>query len=96
MDVWRILTTLKEPNKDEWKPNAPEDAEYLVEKSIFAEDIKIYIKRKNLYENNCCSLFTIKYGQCSESLQDKLRAQDNWKTIFEKNELFKIMKSIKI
>lgn len=55
----------------------------MVEKSIFSDDVKKYIKRKIILYDNCCNVFTVVYGHFSESLHVKLRSGDNWDTIFE-------------
>lgn len=95
MDVWQVLTTLKEPNKKEWVPKPPDlDMDPEIKQMIMSESVKRYTKRLAEYEENCCTVFTIVFEQCSDTLQAKLRGQEGWESTFEKNDLLKLIKSI--
>lgn len=97
MDIWGLMTTLKEPDQNEWLPKQPtniEDEE--TRKLVFSGEIKKYMKRKEEFENNRCNVFSIVLGQCSDSLQSKLKGQDGWEAMYEENDLQKLMKSVKV
>lgn len=49
MDVWRVLTTPKEPDQDKWIPKQPTVADAKTNELIFNESIKMYMKRKEEY-----------------------------------------------
>lgn len=95
MDVWRVLTTLKDPDKKAWIPKTPtDDMDPEIKQMVMAESVKKYTKRLAEYEGNCCSVFTIVFGQCGDTLQAKLRGQEDWENTFEENNLLKLMKNI--
>lgn len=98
MDIWRAMTTLKEPDQNKWKPKLPKSTDAdtkAVDDKIFDQQIKKYMERISQYDENNCNVFTIVYGQCDNALQAKLRGQDNWEEVFERNNLVQLMISIK-
>lgn len=97
MDIWTLLTTLKEPDQNKWIPEKPTNVtDEETKNMIFSGEIKNYLKRKEEFKNNCCNVFSVILGQCNDSLQAKLKSQDDWETMQESNDALKLMKSVKV
>lgn len=97
-DIWRVMSTLKEPDTNSWKPTAPDKDKEMtkMEESLFNEEVKEYVLRKRTYENNTFKVYSIVLGQCSEAMKAKLEGQDDWEDIHEKHDLLQLLKSIKV
>lgn len=96
MDTWKAITELKEPNTETWKPKPPENINDVFSKTILGEEIKEYMSRKRIYENNRTKVYTVVLGQCSEAMKAKLEGQSDWKDIHSEHNLVKLLKSIKV
>lgn len=77
-DIWKAITSLKNPDTNLWKPTPPgaEVAVTKMEESLFNEEIKEYMLRKRTFENNAFKVYKIVLGQCSEAMKAKLEGQD--------------------
>lgn len=94
IDIFRSIVKLEEPITDEWEPTEfPEDAT-AGKKAIFGEKVKEYMLRLRTYDNNRTKVYTIVYGQCSESMKCKLEGLDEWEEIDDEHNLVKLLKSI--
>ena len=63
------------------KPTAPSDttdlvavADHEIDLSIFSEDVKEYVKRRNVLSENVKKLYSVIWGQCSMPMRAKLGA----------------------
>lgn len=76
MDDCNVLTTLTESIKSKLLSETPTRiADEKKMKAVLAESVKKYTKRVQDYEDSCCNDITTVYGQCSYSLQTKVRGQ---------------------
>lgn len=95
LDVWKGIETLEEPDFNEWRPDAPENMEDVVEAAIFKEEVQEYGKRKRAYRDNSTKVYTIVIGQCSEATKAKLEAIDDWDDINGEHNLVQLLKAVK-
>lgn len=95
LDVWRAINSLSEPDMDEWRPEAPDDPEDVVDAAVFKEEVQEYGKRKRAFRDNSTKVYTVILGQCSEATKAKLEAREDWESINEEHQLVNLLKAVK-
>jgi hypothetical protein len=50
-----------------------------VEKAIWNEELREFVKRKSAFKGNLAAVQAIILGQCSEAMKDKLKSLDTYK-----------------
>lgn len=77
-DIWKSISTFKNPNSSTWKPKAPDKDEKVsnMEESIFNEEINQYMISKRTFEYNTFKLYSIVLGQFCEAIEAKLEGKD--------------------
>lgn len=103
-DIAKCLLSLTEPNTDEWRPKSQTLTEKekgdtdLVEmlRQIKNEEVKRYVRRKEVLEDNKCMAYTLILGQCSKALKAKLKGQDDWEACEENSDVIQLLSSIKV
>mmetsp|Transcript_20898 Transcript_20898/g.30720 ORF Transcript_20898/g.30720 Transcript_20898/m.30720 type:complete len:218 (-) Transcript_20898:420-1073(-) len=78
------------------KPTAVDSKAEHIEKDIYKEEIREYVKAKKALERATKQAYSLVWGQCSRPMREKLRTVDNFETFSaEENvrELLKVRKS---
>ena len=74
----------------------PSDKEYdVVEHEIWKEKIKAVAKKESRYEEECKQFYNVIWGQCTTTIQDKVRALDMYKTLKVTKSPISLLKAIK-
>ena len=81
------------PPSDDNDPVAAADHE--IDLSIFCEDVKEYVKRRNVLIENVKKLYSVIWGQCSMPMRAKLGAADGFNTIEDGKETDKLLREVK-
>ena len=81
-----IFNELKTPSLE--KPENPKlikgmEEDYEIDLTIFGEDVKEYIKRRNVLKDNILKFYSMVWGQCSTPMRSKLGAVANYLSINE-------------
>ncbi len=66
-----------------------------VEKEIFREKIRMYVKTEAAIETSMKSLYDLIWGQCTESLRSRLRGDDNFATYSTAADSLALLKAIR-
>jgi hypothetical protein len=72
-------TVFDMPLAPEPTPGATETATATVSASakvFWKQEVDMYFRKKNMYENNKCALYTVIWSQCSEAMQAKVKSHD--------------------
>ena len=100
------LTKLSRPSAIGSRPKVPKnedgsDSKDIVDAAIFKEDVKAYSMLQRQYDTDLRQIFNVILGQCSEDMETKVKAHDDFVHIdqggkFESDpiELLKIIRSI--
>lgn len=89
------MKNLQEPYMSTWNPTAPQAGDVVAEAKL-NKNIKAVVKRERTYEKNRTSVYSIVFGQCSNTMKSQLESQDKWVTINEDHNLVTLLKSIKV
>ena len=73
------------------KPNPPTQED----EDIYKERVKIYVSRKDRYEENKDKLYSIIWGQCSNAMQSKLQNKTTFQDIDDNGQCLNLLKEIK-
>jgi hypothetical protein len=65
-----------------------------VEKEIFQEKIRMYVKTEAAIETSMKSLYDLIWGQCTESLRSRLRGDDDFATYSTAADSLALLKAI--
>ena len=74
-------------------PDDLDDDAVLTRKTIFAEEVKAYVKRNHTLKSN---LATVIWGQCSDDMKVKVKTHDDYKDKTANNDCFWLLKQIKL
>ena len=80
------------------RPSAPSGStrsSSTVDQDIYKEKIKGYVARMEKYTENKHKLYSVIWGQCSDSMQSKLQNKDNFMQIDEDRDCLNLLKEIK-
>ena len=80
------------------RPSAPSGStrsSSTVEQDIYKEKIKGYVARMEKYSENKHKLYSVIWGQYSDSMQSKLQNKDNFTKINEDQDCLRLLKEIK-
>ena len=94
-DIKMILNELKMPTSE--KPVALDSMAEGVDKDIYLEEVKTYVKEKCVLTRSAKTLYPLVLGQCTESLRAKMKGKEDRKKIYDKiksGELLKMIKEI--
>lgn len=84
---------MKEPTVVKPKALAPTADE--VDKAIWGEEIKTYIKRSQELQNNFAIIHAVAWGQCSEAMRAKIKSHAKYTETTERNDCYWLLKQIK-
>ena len=95
-----IQTTIEQMEKYEIPmPLEPDnygtEDENKTEALIFEKQINRYILREELLNNNITKVFSLVWGQCTDTLKAKLESTNNWKDIQKNKDALQLLKEIK-
>ena len=79
-------------------PSAPRitrSNENTVEQDIYKEQVKMFVSRRERYNENKDKLFPLIWGQCSNSMQSKLQAKTGFHEIDQSRNCLQLIKEIK-
>ena len=65
-------------------------------KFIWKTKVHSYVRRVKTQENNCESIFSIIWGQCSTAMKNKLQSLDNYQERSNEYDCVWILKEIKV
>ena len=84
------------------KPTAPPDiydlvavADHDIDLSIFLEDVKEYVKRRNVLSENVKKLYSVIWGQCSMPMRAKLGAIPDFDVIEDDKNSADLLREVK-
>ena len=66
-----------------------------IDQDIYKEQIKMYVSRKERYVENKDKLYSVIWGQCSDSIQSKLQSKPTFHNIDESRDCLRLLKEIK-
>jgi hypothetical protein len=66
-----------------------------VEKAIWDEELREFVKRKGAFKGNLTAIQAILLGQSSEAMKDKLRSLNDFKTETKQNNCLWILQKIR-
>jgi len=66
------------------------------EKELWKLEISDFHTRRKLYASNKSALFAVAYGQCSEAMQAKLQATENFREIDTRSNLLELLNHVKM
>ena len=92
-DIKMILSDLQMPTLE--KPEFLDSTVDDVEKYIYREDIKAYVKDKHALTKSAKQLYSLVLGQWIEILRAKMKGKEEWKEIDEKSDSVELLKTIK-
>ena len=76
-------------------PMALDDDASIVEKAIWAEELREFVKRKGVFKGNLALIHAVIYGQCSESMKDKLKSLTEYKDAMKQNNCVWLLQQIR-
>ena len=62
---------------------------------IWTKEVDLYVKRKETYSSNKCALYSVVWGQCSPTMQARVKTEPTYSTTHENNDSLELMNSIK-
>ena len=66
-----------------------------IEQDIYKEQIKMYVSRRERYMENKDKLYSVIWGQCSDTIQSKLQGKSTFNHIDESRDCIMLLKEIK-
>ena len=93
-DIARMLRDRAEIDLKPNKPVHPGDGADKTDLRIWEKQVDEYVKRINAYDNNKEALFAILWGQCSDSMQTRLKTIDDFNNISEKRNCLSLLNEI--
>eukprot|EP00957_Ditylum_brightwellii_P153109 11654191-Ditylum_brightwellii.AAC.4 len=77
-----LKRTIKKLDKvDVTRPDEIEDTASALDRAIFAEEVKEYVRNKRLLKGVKKQAYTLVWGQCSKATREKLHAADDFAII---------------
>jgi hypothetical protein len=62
---------------------------------IWTKEVDLYVKRKETYSPNKCALYSVVWGQCSPTMQARVKTEPTYTVTHENNDSLALMNSIK-
>ena len=93
-DMAKLLRERAELDLTPSKPLHPGDSADKTDLRIWEKQVDKYVERMNAYTNNKHALYAIIWGQCSESMQSRLKTVDDFETIDEDRDCLKLLNEI--
>jgi hypothetical protein len=62
---------------------------------FWKQEVDMYFRKKNMYENNKCALYTVIWSQCSEAMQAKVKSHDGYDAMYETSDSLALINVIK-
>jgi hypothetical protein len=50
---------------------------------FWKQEVDMYFRKKNMYDNNKCALYTVIWSQCSEAMQAKVKSHNGYDAMYE-------------
>ena len=93
-DIARMLRDRADVDLTQHKPVHPGSSADKTDLRIWEKQVDEYVKRINAYANNKEALFAILWGQCSDSMQTRLKTIDDFKSINEERKCLSLLTEI--
>ena len=102
-DIGEALMKGEPPDMDKWLPKIKESQELEPEKAeaenarfewLYREQMKIYMKREEIYEKNLKKAYSFLYGQCAKNMQETLESRDDYESEIY-GDPFKLLEAIR-
>ena len=77
------------------EPEDPPEECSMTKKEIWKKQISNYVKRAEMYNENKNKLYSVIWGQCSDTMKTKLKALKAYEEISEGSDSLKLLKEIK-
>ena len=92
-DIKKMVTTLTETKIV--KPIALSSSADSIDKRIWENEVDMYATQIAAYKNNKCALYSLVWGQCSESMQAKVKSVSDYDRMMDENDSLALLKTIK-
>ena len=92
-DIKRMAITLNE-TEIELPKDPPENATKF-QTRLWEKDVDLYATQIRAYRSNKCALFSLVWGQCSESMQSKVKSSNGYDEMVDSNDSLALLKTIK-
>eukprot|EP00957_Ditylum_brightwellii_P087732 6680616-Ditylum_brightwellii.AAC.1 len=66
-----------------------------LDKAIFAKEVKEYVRNRGILKEVKKQAYVLLWGQCSKATQKKLRTQEDFATVEDKEDVIGLLKCIK-
>ena len=76
-------------------PTDPKSTATKTELKIWDKTVESYVKRIDLYAENKSTLYSVLWGQCTDTMKTKIKALANFKTMSEHSNSLTLLKEIK-
>lgn len=93
-DISMMLSNMEEFDFTTVKLKAPATSGDVVDQRIFEKQIDLHVKRLAQYDQNKRALYMIIWGQCSETMQAKLKTMTDYKQIHSDRDIWKLLTTI--
>ena len=75
----------------------PDEVEtYAIETDIYREDIKNYVRRRSVLEDNMGRAYEIIWGQCSQQMRAKVEFSNNYDVVHNNSDILGLIQLINI
>ena len=92
-DVKRMTLTLTETIIP--RPKDPPESATKFDIRLWEKDVDLYATRLDAYRTNKCTLYSIIWSQCSESMQSKLKSTNEFEAMADSNDSLGLLQMIK-
>ena len=76
--------------------SADDTAKHELLTDIYKEDIKNYVRRQDLLQDNLGRTYDIVWGQCTPSMRSKVESLAGYNTVYQGNDVIGLLKLIKL
>ena len=93
-DISMMLSDMQEFDFNKVKPKAPSTTGDVGDQRIFEKQIDLHVKRLAVYDQNKRALYMIIWGQCSETMQAKIKTMDDFKQMHSDRDSLSLLTTI--
>jgi hypothetical protein len=92
-DIKKMVKTMED--KEFTEPKDPKDDATKTQLKIWEKSVENYVKRTDTYEDNKSTLYSVLWGQCSDTMKTKIRSITVYDTMSEHSDSLTLLKEIK-
>ena len=94
-DMMCITEELKAPEVTKPKSLTQAEIDDSLTFALWKEEVSEYSKRRGVIQQNVKALFAVIWGQCSESMRDKIKSMDEYKAKLTEGDCIWLLRNIK-